>query len=190
MTTWTWTTRPKNGKTENQRKGKTVAKEKLTSRTVDEAMDWAKKQRDNPTQDWTNLCQKFSRSVWNLPVFTPGSSAKVAWNGLGGKWKHRNDGDPRDPDFIAAAPRGVLLYSTAGTYGHVAVASKTNSWSNDAKRRGKIDNAKRDMSYWPSVAKEFAGWICGATINGVDYYLNLGQPCGFVKHAGKHGEGS
>lgn len=167
-----------------------MAKEKLTSRTVDEAMDWAKKQRDNPTQDWTNLCQKFSRSVWNLPVFTPGSSAKVAWNGLGGKWKHRNDGDPRDPDFIAAAPRGVLLYSTAGTYGHVAVASKTNSWSNDAKVRGKISNAKRDMSYWPSVAKEFAGWICGATINGVDYYLNLGQPCGFAKHAGKHGEGS
>lgn len=165
-----------------------MAKEKLTSRTVDQAMDWAKKQRDNPSQDWTNLCQKFSRSVWNLPVF--GSSAKVAWNTQGGKWKHRNDGDPRDPDFIAAAPRGVLLYSTAGKYGHVAVASKTNAWSNDAKRRGKIDNAKRDMSYWPSVAKEFSGWICGATINGVDYYLNLGQPCGFVKHAGKHGEGS
>jgi hypothetical protein len=134
-----------------------VAKEKLTTRTVQEAMDWAKKERDKPSQDWTNLCQKFSRSVWGLPVF--GSSAKVAWNTQGGKWKHRNDGDPRDPDFVAAAPRGSI-------------------------------NAKRDMSYWPSVAKELQGWICGATINGVDYYLNLGQPCGFAKHAGKHGEGS
>ena len=163
-----------------------MAKSKLTSRTVQQAMDFAKKERDNPSQDWTNLCQKFSRSCWNLPAF--GSSAKAAWNSQGGKWKHRNDGNPRDADFIAAAPKGVLLYSTAGTYGHVQVASKTNAWSNDAKRRGKIDNAKRDMSYWPSVAKELQGWLCGATINGVDYYLNLGQPCGFEKHIGKHGD--
>ena len=163
-----------------------MAKSKLTSRTVQEAMDFAKKERDKPSQDWTNLCQKFSRSCWNLPVF--GSSARSAWLAQGGLWKHRNDGKPRDPDFIASAPQGVLWYSTAGTYGHVQVASKTNAWSNDAKRRGKIDNAKRDMGYWPSVAKELQGFLCGATINGVDYYLNLGQPCGFEKHIGKHGD--
>ena len=163
-----------------------MAKSKLTTRTVQQAMDFAKKERDNPSQDWTNLCQKFSRSCWNLPVF--GSSAREAWLNQGSKWKHRNDGNPRDPDFIASAPKGVLWYSTAGKYGHVQVASKTHAWSNDAKRRGKIDNAKRDMSYWPSVAKELQGFLCGATINGVDYYLNLGQPCGFEKHIGKHGD--
>lgn len=163
-----------------------MAKSKLTSRTVQQAMDFAKKERDKPSQDWTNLCQKFSRSCWGLSPF--GGSAREAWLNQGNKWKHRNDGNPRDPDFIASAPKGVLWYSTAGKYGHVQVASKTNAWSNDAKRRGKIDNAKRDMSYWPSVAKELQGFLCGATINGVDYYLNLGQPCGFEKHIGKHGD--
>lgn len=163
-----------------------MAKERLTKRTVDEAMEWAKKEHNKRSQDWTCLCQSFTRRCWLLDPF--GSSATNAWNGQGGKWKHQNNGKPLDPDFLEAIPRGAMIYSTAGKYGHAVIASKTTTWTVDAKRKGYIDHGARDMGYWPSVRKEVQGWLCGATINGVDWYLNLGQPCGFAKHVGKHGD--
>jgi hypothetical protein len=121
-------------------------------RTVDEAIAFAEKQHENPTQDWHNMCQSFVRQCYGVDAWN--SSAKGAWYEIPDGQKHKG-GHPDD------APRGAAIYFTAGTYGHVALAigkeTSDKCWSNDYVRDGKIDKCQREFSNW-GMMSSYAGW--------------------------------
>ena len=97
-------------------------------RTLPEALAWAEGQRKKASQDWSGLCQKFSRSCWDI---NPGyASAIIAWNAQSPEHQHKD----RTP------PPGALVYFAGGQYGH-ATFSKGNGWiySTDILRKGKVD---------------------------------------------------
>jgi len=54
-------------------------------RSINKQQEWAAGQVDNPTQNWDNLCQSFSRQSYGMGAY--GSSAKVAWGNVSDKYK-------------------------------------------------------------------------------------------------------
>ena len=150
-------------------------------KSLDEAMEYARNQIHHPTQGWKCLCQSFSRNTWGLPAYAP--SAKVAWLTQPKTFKHRVSWKSKEQ--IAKIPRGAIIYSTAGTYGHAYIATKNQCISTDYKRTGYVDYAPRDMSKWANVRMGIVGWVCGVRINGKDYYFP-GIACKRPTHRGKH----
>ena len=124
---------------------------KYLDRSVQEVMAWAKGQVTDPDRGYKGLCQSFCRSAYNVPAWAP--SAISAWEKIPKANKHIG-GKPSE------APRGALLYSRGGKYGHVAIAAgrKTSDkcLSNDYVRRdGGIDYAPRDFPRW---GIKYLGW--------------------------------
>lgn len=99
-------------------------------RSVAQAIAEAKSEHSKPSQSWYQLCLAFVRHCWAMPgTGTP--SAIVGWNRS--KLKH-STGTP---------PKGAPVYWRGGTYGHVALSDGNGYvWSNDYRRRGKIDRVK------------------------------------------------
>ena len=147
-----------------------------------EAMSYARHQIHHPSQNWRSLCQSFSRKVWDLPAYA--ASAKLAWLTQPKTFKHRLP-RLRRKQAIANIPRGAIIYSTAGKYGHAYIATKHHAISTDYKRTGYVDYAPRDVARWASVSTGIVGWVCGARINGHDYYFP-GIDCRRPSHRGKH----
>ena len=97
-------------------------------RTLKKALAWAEGQRQNPTQNWSGLCQKFARSCWDINPGYP--SAIAAWNAQAAKYKHSDRN----------VPPGALVYFSGGQYGHATFsAGGTKIYSTDILRRGKVD---------------------------------------------------
>jgi hypothetical protein len=122
------------------------------NRTVEQVIDFGVSQIENPTQDWSNLCQSFCRQAYGVAAWSP--SAKEAWFQIPQREKTVG-GHPSD------APRGALIYFTKGTYGHVAIATgKSTSdkcLSNDYVRQGMINYAPRDFPRW-GMLPYYGGW--------------------------------
>lgn len=114
-----------------------------------ESLSFAESQRLHPTQDWTNFCQMFSRMCVGADSWAP--SARLAFNAI--PYDHRHSGKP---------PAGSLAYfgySDVG-FGHVVWIKDNagNCYSNDIKRKGKIDIVKYDV--FPEVwGLPYRGWI-------------------------------
>lgn len=123
---------------------------KLLPRTVNDVIAWSRDQRDDPTQDWSGLCQSHCRQAYGVRAWA--ASAIIAWRLIPDAHKHKG-GSPED------APRGALLYYEGGQYGHVAIATgiKTDDkcLSNDYVERGKIDYAPRSFARW---GLRYVGW--------------------------------
>lgn len=119
-------------------------------RSVQEVIEFAKKQQAHPTQNWHGLCQSFCRQAYGVNAWSP--SAITAWGQIARNQK-RSGGSPSD------APRGALLYYAGGKYGHVAIAAGVKTtvscFSNDYVEDGAIDRAPRTFSRW---GLKYLGW--------------------------------
>lgn len=94
------------------------------------AVQFAKDQVSDPSQDWTAFCLKFVRRCFNVgPNF---ASAEAGWHGA--EFKHSTSSTP---------PLGVPVWWTNGRFGHVVI-SAGDGWcyTNDFLRTGKIDKVK------------------------------------------------
>jgi len=129
-------------------------------RSVKKQQEWAKGQINNPSQSWDGMCQSFSRQSYGMGGF--GSSATIAWGNVSSKYKHEIT-KYSDKEWWAAVPQGAILYSTSGTYGHAWLACGDGAaYSNDYKRKGKIDKVPIDLPGWGNVKKATVGYISGA----------------------------
>ena len=128
-------------------------------RSIKKQQEWAKGQINNPTQDWSGMCQSFARQSYGMGGF--GSSAKIAWGEVSDKYKHKIT-KYSDKEWWAAIPEGALIYSTSGTYGHAWISGNDGfCYSNDYKRAGKIDKCPVDLPGWSNVKKATVGYIDG-----------------------------
>lgn len=117
-------------------------------RTYPAARLWAVGQVSNPSQNWSGLCQKFSRSVINAGAW--GTSALNAWNAIPAA--HKFSGVPRG---------GALAYFGNSQPGHVVFVDPANPaycFSSDILRAGKIDRVplKLITAKW---GLRYLGWI-------------------------------
>ena len=132
----------------------------MSNRDVNGAIEWLAGQSKNPSQSWAGLCQSASRNAYKMPAY--GSSAKQAWANVENKYKTKIT-SYKDDEFWSTVPRGAILYSTGGTYGHAWVAdSDETAWSVDYKRHGKIDRCPIRLSGWSGIYKATVGYITGA----------------------------
>lgn len=96
-------------------------------RTVEQVMAAARRQVDDPSRDWTNLCLAFVRTVWGIePTGIP--HANAAW-----ERSEKRHGDMRPA-------KGSPVYWRVGRYGHVALSAGGGAvFTTDFKRTGKVD---------------------------------------------------
>ena len=131
----------------------------MSNRDVNGAIEWLPGEQ-KPSQSWAGLCQSASRNAYKMPAY--GSSAKQAWANVENKYKTKIT-SYKDDEFWSTVPRGAILYSTGGTYGHAWVAdSDETAWSVDYKRHGKIDRCPIRLSGWSGIYKATVGYITGA----------------------------
>jgi hypothetical protein len=124
------------------------------ARSVDDVIDWSRKQIDHPTQDWYNLCQSHCRQAYGV-----GAWAGSAWEA----WGKIPDAEKVKTSDARRAPRGALIYYKGGSYGHVTIAigktTDTNVLSNDYKRKGRIDECStRDLPRWGLTVVGYSFW--------------------------------
>ena len=137
-------------------------------RSIKKQQEWCESQVSKPTQDWSNMCQSFSRQSLGMGGY--GSSAKIAWSNVSSKYKVPIT-KASDSAWWASIPQGSLLYSTHGTYGHAWVAmGSSKAYSTDYKRKGHIDVVPVDLPGWSSIKNATQGYIIGA-----QYYEKDGQ---------------
>lgn len=136
------------------------------TRSVEEALAYAKAESERRSQDWAAYCQRFVRSCYGIePLF---ASAWAQW--LGADPEDRNPGiDPGE------APVGAALCYRGGAYGHIMLAARDRdgvpmAWSNDLVRRGQIDYVPRSapVTTW---GQTYVGWL--SAVNDVDLPLGL-----------------
>jgi hypothetical protein len=122
-------------------------------RTYDEALAFARDEVKNPSKDWYNLCQMFSRRTFGAAAWAP--SAREAFNATPAA--HRHTSWP--------PPAGSIAYwGNAHTGAGHATPILDTAYSNDIYRHGKIDPVKLTptASQMPFVTKwglPFRGWI-------------------------------
>lgn len=120
------------------------------------AVAWAVARIADPGQDWSNQCQRFTRTCLGVGGGFP--SAITAWRGTA-----KADRSPsRTP------PAGVPCYYSGGKYGHAVLSAGDGYvYSTDIKRRGKVDRVPLSMveNRWGYT---YLGWT--RTINGVRIY--------------------
>lgn len=111
----------------------------------------------NPTQDWTRLCQMFTRTRFGI-----GAGAPTAIGAFKAATRRHED---RDAPYGTA---GYFRAPTAGKPGHAVVMARGNQcWSNDIKRAGGIDLTTIDAieDRWGYI---WVGWT--EDTNGVRFY--------------------
>ena len=129
-------------------------------RSVKKQQEWAKGQINNPSQNWDGMCQSFARQSYGMGGF--GSSATIAWGNVSDKYKHKIT-KYSDKEWWSSIPQGALIYSDSGTYGHAWIAAGDSAaYSNDYKRKGKIDKVPVDLPGWSNVKKATLGFLDGA----------------------------
>lgn len=139
-------------------------------RTVKQALEYARAEHANESQDWHNLCQMFVRSCYGIPALF--GSAWAQWLGADDEDKHPG-GHPDD------APVGAALCFRGGAYGHIMLAANEKApgiggaWSNDLVRIGDIDHVARiaPIGQW---GQTYVGWL--SAVNGYDLNLGTNKP--------------
>ena len=127
----------------------------MSNRDVDGAIEWLANQSKNPTQSWKGLCQSSCRQAYGLPAWA--SSATQAWAAVDKKYKVECP-DYKDKSWWSAIPRGAIIYSTAGKYGHAWIADNDmTGWSVDYKRSGYIDRVEIRLKGGPPTTKPQRG---------------------------------
>ena len=117
-------------------------------RSYTAARAWAANQVANPSQNWSNQCQKFSRSCVNAAAWA--NSALNAWAAIPASHKH------------SGAPRGgSIAYFGTSQPGHAVFVDPQNPaycFSTDILRQGKIDRVplKLITTRW---GMKYRGWI-------------------------------
>jgi len=165
-----------------------MAKIKQAPNDVQAAMKWFQHQSDIGSKAWGGLCLKSCRTALGLQPI--GSSAKELTIRMrsNGRMLHRIK-NPMDEAEFEDIPRGALLLSSGGTYGHAWMTSKTTSWSVDyAGPHGTIKHAPRHLPKWSTIRKATEFWVCGIVDNyGKDWWIK-GIDCPFPKCAdlGRH----
>jgi hypothetical protein len=124
----------------------------MAVRMGQDAIEFAKGQVTNPSQDWFRQCLVFVRRCFNVgPLFT---SAEKGY--FGTDLRHGTAGTP---------PLGVPVWWTNGGDGHVALSAGDGTcFSNDIKRHGKIDRVAISFITRTWGAK-YRGWT--EDVNGV-----------------------
>ncbi|MFI7068115.1 hypothetical protein ACIBL3_44495 [Kribbella sp. NPDC050124] len=124
----------------------------MAIRTGQAAINFAKGQVTNPSQDWFRLCLVFVRKCFNVgPLY--GSAEKGYF---GTDFRHGTTGTP---------PLGVPVWWTNGGDGHVAISAGDGTcFSNDIKRRGKIDRVAISF-ITRNWGQRYRGW--SEDVNGV-----------------------
>lgn len=117
-------------------------------RTYAGGVAWAEGQRLHPSQDWTYRCQSFARQCVGAAVWAP--SARQAFYKI-----------PRSHRHSSTPPAGSLLYYGSDDPGHVVfVVSNGYCYSNDVRRRGKIDKVPlTEITEWLGRHYPVLGWI-------------------------------
>lgn len=118
-------------------------------RSYAQAKAFAVQQHRAGSDDWFRLCQMFSRQCVGAGPF--GGSARLAFNALPDQHKHRSSPPPAG---------SIAYYGPVGSgAGHaVFVVEGGKVWSNDIKRRGRIDRVSWDV--FPSAwGLAYRGWI-------------------------------
>jgi hypothetical protein len=103
----------------------------VSTRTPEQACLWGRKQHENPSRNWTGMCQMFARSCFNVGALY--GSASSAWD-------HADYRHPLSDGNLA--PRGVPFYWKGGSrgFGHVALSVGSGlAWTTDVVRAGKVD---------------------------------------------------
>ena len=128
-----------------------------TYRTGAAAIRYARKEIANPSQNWRQLCLKFTRTCFG--VGPRDASAKVGWQRA--KLKHPTS-------RAASIPAGVPVWWKIGTYDHVAISiGGGRCISTDILRSGKPDEVDIDL-----ISRRWGATLLGWSedINGVDVY--------------------
>ena len=132
----------------------------LKMRSVKKQQEWAKGQINNPSQNWDGMCQSFARQSYGMGGF--GGSATIAYGNVSDKFKHKIT-KYSDKEWWSSIPQGALIYSDSGKYGHAWIAAGDSAaYSNDYKRKGKIDKVPVDLPGWSNVKKATLGFLDGA----------------------------
>jgi hypothetical protein len=118
-------------------------------RTFEQAKAFAMREHQQPTRNWFNLCQMFSRQCVGASAF--GVSARLAFNDLLSRHRHREG--PPPPGSIAYYGRG-----DCGSGHAVFVVEGGKVWSNDILRAGKIDRVDWDV-FIARWGLAYRGWI-------------------------------
>lgn len=136
----------------------------LSPRTTSQALDRAQAEWRSRSQNWTGMCQKFTRTVYGVgPGF---ATARAQFLGCDPEDRHIG-GHPED------APVGSILHFKGGSegFGHAELAApdfpdgSDGAWSNDLVKTGYIHKVHRNapVTRWSHV---YTGY-CTA-INDVD----------------------
>lgn len=145
------------------------------SKTADQAIAYAKAERDRTSRDWAGWCLMFVRLALGIPKLRP--DAITAWSYAS---KRHTTGVP---------PRGVPVFWAIGDHGHVALSDGGGyCWSTDIRRRGKVDRVQI-----AEVARAWGARYLGWTedVNGVKVQLTpIAAPAvmslSAMKHAATH----
>lgn len=119
-------------------------------RSPQQALAWLRAEVENPSDDWTNYCEKLCRTAYGLPAHY--SSAELHANAVPGG--HRFGTDP-------PYPGDLILYRNGG-FGHIVVATGDgwNVYTNDYGGRGTVCVADaRDLVSWCGA---FDGYVANA----------------------------
>ena len=118
-------------------------------RTYDQAVAFARRQHNEPTQGWFNLCQALARQCVGAAPF--GLSAREAFNAIPRDHRHLSDPPPAG---------SIAYYGRARTgFGHaVFVVEDGFVWSNDILRKGKVDKVRWDV-FVDRWGLPYRGWI-------------------------------
>jgi hypothetical protein len=119
-------------------------------RTYGQAKAFAMHQHGNPRRKgWFNQCQAFARQCVGAAPF--GGSARIAFNSI--PPEHRHASFPPPPGSIAYYGRREKGFGHA-----VFVVEGGFVWSNDIRRRGKIDRVKWNV-FVARWGLPYRGWI-------------------------------
>ena len=141
-------------------------------RTFEQAQTYAISQHEQPSRNWYRWCQVFSRQCVGAPGF--GASARVAFNAIPERSKHRTS--PPPPGSIA-----YYGFSDRGS-GHAVFAVDAGFvWSTDIKRKGKIDRVQWDV-FQTKWRLPYRGWIDTCPSGDLPIARRPGTELGYRQH--------
>lgn len=111
-----------------------------TRKSVQDALDFCRKELEHPSQSWAMRCMQFSRMAWNQPPWA--ISAKLAWARVPARHRHHT--------HFSKVPAGVICFGLLNThYGHAWISGRGDAgFSNDYQTRGRICRAPVNLPKW------------------------------------------
>lgn len=118
-------------------------------RTYAGGVAWAEGQRLHPTANWSGKCQAFARQCVGAAAWAP-TARQAFYEKIPASHRH-----------TSSAPAGSLLYYGSHDPGHVVfVVANGYCYSNDVRRRGKIDRVPvSEVEDWLGRSYPRLGWI-------------------------------